>query len=236
MEKLTNDQFSMFSLWTSEGSPNATSSRESEGGHTPCASPDGLTKNQSGPDRHHANHSVLPGQTKAETTSDISPPILSAWSGLAAPQCCLANKSQARLCSERLQSALEARLRERLNGRGSMIYQTVWKQHVTPLGRAIFRLRASARRTSDSEPFSELMTLPTPSGTSNHGRNHVAGRLDEWGGSSNPFRGTPLGKVHCPSFELWMMGYPGAWSELMPRGTQSVRTRQRRSSKNSTEQ
>ena len=56
--------------------------------------------------------------------------------------------------------------------------------------------------------------LPTPSGTSNHGKNHVAGRLDEWGGSSNPFRGTPIGKVHCPSFEGWMMGYPEAWHQL----------------------
>jgi hypothetical protein len=33
-----------------------------------------------------------------------------------------------------------------------MIYQTVWKPHTTPLGRQIYRLRASARRTSDSEP------------------------------------------------------------------------------------
>ena len=79
---------------------------------------------------------------------DTLPPILSVWSGLAAPLCCLANKSQARLCSESLQSALEANL----SGPGSMIYQTVWKPHTTPLGRQIYRLRASARRTSDSEP------------------------------------------------------------------------------------
>ena len=79
---------------------------------------------------------------------DTLPPILSVWSGLAAPLCCLANKSQARLCSESLQSALEANL----SGPGSMIYQTVWKPHTTPLGRQIYRLRSSARRTSDSEP------------------------------------------------------------------------------------
>jgi hypothetical protein len=78
---------------------------------------------------------------------DTLPPILSVWSGLAAPLCCLANKSQVRLCSESLQSALEANL----SGPGSMIYQTVWKPHVTPLGRQIYRLRASGRRTSDSE-------------------------------------------------------------------------------------
>ena len=78
---------------------------------------------------------------------DTSVPNLSVWSGPAAPLCCLANKSQARQCSESLQSALEANL----NGPGSMIYQTVWKPHTTPLGRQIYRLRASARRTSDSE-------------------------------------------------------------------------------------
>jgi hypothetical protein len=58
--------------------------------------------------------------------------------------------------------------------------------------------------------------LPTPSGTSNHGKNHVIGRLDEWGGSSNPFRKTSLGKVRCPNFEEWMMGWPVSWTGLMP--------------------
>jgi len=76
------------------------------------------------------------------------PPFYQSGRGLPPPLCCLANKSQARLCSERLQSALE----QNLNGPGSTIYQTVWKPHVTPLGRQIYRLRASARRTSDSEP------------------------------------------------------------------------------------
>jgi len=70
----------------------------------------------------------------------------------------LANKSQARLCSESLQSALEANL----SGPGSMIYSTVWKPHVTPLGRQIYRLRASGRRTSDSEHSLERSGWPTP--------------------------------------------------------------------------
>lgn len=58
-------------------------------------------------------------------------------------------------------------------------------------------------------------SLPTPTGCRS-GKNHIAGRLDEWGGSSNPFRGTSLGKVHCPSFEEWMMGWPEMWTRLMP--------------------
>lgn len=57
---------------------------------------------------------------------------------------------------------------------------------------------------------------PTPSGTSNHGKNHVCGRLDEWGGSGNRFRGTNLAKVRCPDFEEWMMGWPITWTELIP--------------------
>ena len=89
---------------------------------------------------------------------DTLPPILSIWSGPAAPLCCLANKSQARRCSESLQSALEANL----SGLGSMIYQTVWKPHTTPWGRQIYRLRASGRRTSDSEHSLVRSGWPTP--------------------------------------------------------------------------
>lgn len=65
--------------------------------------------------------------------------------------------------------------------------------------------------------------LPTPSGTSNHGKNHVSGRLDEWGGSSNPFRKTEIGKVHCASFEEWMMGWPAQWTVLTPLETDKYR-------------
>nr|WP_051018565.1 hypothetical protein [Thauera sp. 28] len=56
---------------------------------------------------------------------------------------------------------------------------------------------------------------PTPSGCTS-GKNHVAGRLDEWGGSGNPFRGTEIASVRCASFEEWMMGWPMGWSALMP--------------------
>lgn len=64
--------------------------------------------------------------------------------------------------------------------------------------------------------------LPTPSGV-NGGRNHTVGRLDEWGGNSNPFRGTPLGRVRCASFEEWMMGLPIGFTELTESETPSSR-------------
>jgi hypothetical protein len=49
------------------------------------------------------------------------------------------------------------------------------------------------------------------------------GPLRRMGGSSNPFRGTPLGPVRCVSFELWMMGLPTAWRQSMPPATPSSR-------------
>jgi len=55
-------------------------------------------------------------------------------------------------------------------------------------------------------------SLPTPSGTSNHGKNHVCGRLDEWGGSSNPWRGSEIGRTCSPAFEEWVMGWPEQWT------------------------
>ena len=62
------------------------------------------------------------------------------------------------------------------------------------------------------------LSLPTPSGCRS-GKNHVAGRLDEWGGSSNPWRGTEIGKTHSPAFEEWVMGWPVQWTELIASAT-----------------
>jgi hypothetical protein len=93
-----------------------------------------------------------------DTLHHISPPS----SPQDGPLSSSGSKSQARLSSERLQSALEARLKERLSGRGSTIYKAVWKPHTTPSGRQISRLRASALRTSDSGHSSELSGWPTP--------------------------------------------------------------------------
>lgn len=123
------------------------------------------------------------------------------------------------LRSADLQALLASRLRVSPAFCGSISYALTWKHRVTLSGVPICALRASARRISGSA----FTGLPTPSGTSNHGVNHVAGRLDEWGGSSNPFRGTDLGAVHSPSFEFWMMGLPGAWRQLMPPAMRSSR-------------
>lgn len=57
--------------------------------------------------------------------------------------------------------------------------------------------------------------LPTPSGV-NGGRNNTMGRVDEWGGSSNPLRGTPIGQALSPNFEETVIGWPTDWTALTP--------------------
>jgi hypothetical protein len=121
--------------------------------------------------------------------------------------------------SAALQSSLESRLKRRLDGVGSTLFSLTWKAKVTPAGRPLCRLAALA------PPIDVTVcgSLQTPSGTSNHGKNHVAGRLDEWGGSSNNFRGTGVGNLHLPAFELWTMGFPASWRQLMPPAMRSSR-------------
>lgn len=146
----------------SKSSRNAISSPESAGGPSPCVSPDGLTTDPSGPDRRPVSRSASQEKAGARQMNDTFPPNLLDWYGMDAPKCCSENKSQARLFSERLQSHLENGLQKRLNGRGSTIYRTAWKQHVTPLGRLISRLRASGHRISANGHFSGPTILDLP--------------------------------------------------------------------------
>ena len=180
--------------------PNAISSLESVSGPTLCDSPDGLTTGPSGPAVARANLSARQVKEQGLMTSGTYGP-----------------RSTISLNSVALQQSLESKLRHRTDLLGSTLYKLTWKIRVTPAQRSIYALRASALRISDNA----FTGLPTPSGTSNHGKNHVAGRLDEWGGSSNPFRGTSLGRTHSPAFELWIMGLPAAWREQMPPATPS---------------
>jgi len=60
--------------------------------------------------------------------------------------------------SANLNESLESRLRARTQTLGSTLYTLTWKPWVTPSGRSRFRLRASVRRTSETE----LTGWPTP--------------------------------------------------------------------------
>lgn len=64
--------------------------------------------------------------------------------------------------------------------------------------------------------------LPTPSGV-NGGKNNTMGRVDEWGGSSNPLRGQPIGKALSPNFEEIVMGWPIDWTAQTPLETAKFR-------------
>lgn len=253
-------QFSMFNLWTSQDIPSATSLQGSEDGPTPCALPNGQMTAPSGQEAPPASHSAPQDGGLAETTRDTSPPIFSVWSGPAAPQCCLANRSPVRLCSERLQADLDAALRASLNGRGSTIYQTAWRPHVTPLGRRIFRLRASARRTSDSAHSLERSgwrtpTCQSPNSLRGNGQDpakrqaqgHTINLTDEvnWlKDNPRPARLTASGEMltGCsagmasggqlsPALPRWLMGYPPEWDDCAVMAMPSTRGRRRNLSK-----
>jgi hypothetical protein len=69
------------------------------------------------------------------------------------------------------------------------------------------------RRDSHTDEIESGFSLPTPSGV-NGGRNHMMGRIDEWGGSSNHLRGTVLGSMCLPELEEMVMGWPVRWTAL----------------------
>jgi len=180
---------------TCADSPNVIFSPDSEDGALLFVPPAGQMIDLFGPVPHLANLSARQAKDLGLLTIGTSGqhmPILSK--------------------SASLQLSLASKLQARLEGIGSPLFDLTWKLWDMQQGPPICALRASAHFTSGSASTG----LPTPSGTSNHGKNHVAGRLDEWGGSSNPFRGREIGKVHSPGFELWVMGYPDAWREQMP--------------------
>lgn len=169
----------MLNLPISVALTRCTSSQGSVDGPSRSVLPDGQTTAPCGPEARLASLSAPPGSEKDATTSDTSPRTLPNSSQPVALPFCSESKSQARLCSEKLQSALEARLRERLSGHGSMIYSSVWKPHTTPAGRAISRLRASARSTSAKDAFLERCGWPTPmAGTPAQNGNNPGGNTD----------------------------------------------------------
>ena len=91
-----------------------------------------------------------------------------------------------------------------------------WKGQTILHNVLLFQLVPSMPHTSETG----CGLLHTPNGTSNEGKNHVMGRLDEWGGVRNPLRGTEDGKARCAIFEEWMMGYPIGWTDLTESETQ----------------
>lgn len=118
-------------LW---GIPSVTSSLVSEAGPMLCDSQDGLTTGQSGPEAALVSHSATQENAKGQTTSGTC--------GLS---------SHGLLDTQSLNTSLESKLRQRLGGIGSPLYELTWKQWAMQSGPPICALRASVRRTSDKD-------------------------------------------------------------------------------------
>ena len=138
---------------TCEGSRNAISSPVSASGATPCAAPVGRTIDLCGQAHVLASHSAAQVWLAGLLTSGTYGPSSTSSSRSAALQSSLANKLRARTASA-----------------GSTLYTLTWKERATPSGRSISALRASARRTSDSDCGS----WPTPTANDSERRGEVA--------------------------------------------------------------
>ena len=115
-------------------SRNVTSSPASPVGLSRSGSPAGRKTEKSGLARAPANRSRRPAMGGDCSTNDTSGPPSSGSSASAV-----------------LQSSLESRLRARTQSLGSTLYSLTWKPWRTPGQRSLSRLRASVRRTSETE-------------------------------------------------------------------------------------
>ena len=144
-------------LKTSKASPNAISSPESADGLSPCNLRESATKQDSGPEAHHASRSALPENSLGNLTLGTS-----------------RQSSSASLASAALQSSLGSRLRQQLQNRGCAIYKLTWKEKTTPSGLPYSQLVASAHRTNATDFSSALTGWLTPTVTSMEGRSEEA--------------------------------------------------------------
>lgn len=135
---------------TYDPSSNATSSPGSASGLTPCDAPAGQTNDRSAPAPAPASRSAPRVRASASMTRATSGLIFTGSS-----------ETPASRASAGLTASLVSRLQQRV--RGSILYDLTWKISATPSGRPIYRLRASAARTSASA-FTGWPTPTTPSG------------------------------------------------------------------------
>ena len=124
----------MYDLMTCEAMRSATSSRESVSGATHCGAPATPTPDLYGQGAALVSLSARQAKALGLLTSGTYGRTSTGLSNSAA-----------------LQSSLASRLQARTASLGSTLYRLTWKDRVTPAGQSIPALRASARRTSDSD-------------------------------------------------------------------------------------
>ena len=153
-----SDQLPTFDHAISWDTLNATSSPAWASGPTPCGSPDGPTTGKSGPAHAPASPSARQGKRRVRAMSGTSGLSGSGLFENAAPALYSESRSPLQQSSDTLTEKLTANLKRQTDQLGSTLFRMTWKAHRTPAGRLIYRLRASARRTSDKD----CTSWPTP--------------------------------------------------------------------------
>lgn len=128
-----NEALKTYDPATSLDTPNVISLQGSGSGHTPCDKLVGLMSDQCGLGLALASHSARQVREMGLLTSGTC-----------------GQPSSTSSSSARLALSLANRLRVTLRLRGSTLYKLTWKIRVTPAGRRIYALRASAPRTLDN--------------------------------------------------------------------------------------
>jgi hypothetical protein len=235
MGKSTEDQSSKSKQMTFEDLPNVIGLPESEAGHLPCNSQDGIQIDKFGLDLVPASRSAKRGNRKPKKTKDTS-----------------GRKCSGSSESVSLTQCLASRLRQRLDTVGLMEYRTTWKQKVTPSGRLYWEHSASAHRTSEADCIGWVSPTATDG---SHERTFEPRQVDQgiqlanqaqltgWmspntvdaaGGNRNgPGQKQLCHQVHGlitessnaqtanrgvldAAFSRWLMGFPATWDEASP--------------------
>ncbi len=160
-------------------SSNATSSPGSAFGHLPCAALGGLTISQFGQVLAHANLSAR--QAKGQ--------------GLMMSGICGQHGSSSLRSVDRMRSVV-SKLQALAASVGSTLYSLTWKGRVTPAGRSIYALRASARRTSDNGYGSWPTPSANPLRSASGSPEFLVGRLEQT-------RGKPLSEAVFAMLSGW---------------------------------
>lgn len=189
--------------------PNAISLPELASGATPCAAPVGPMIGQSGQDHAHANLSARQAKAQGLLTS-----------GTYGQRSTISSESAG------LQRSLASRLQAKTASVGSTLFKLTWKERVTPAGRSIPALRASARPISDKDYTGSLTHWATPRASDNQGetwetkqvRNtrHLAeGKTKGVGGMTLPMMAAACGwpTPNCADVNASRSSNPQAYSQ-----------------------
>ncbi len=184
--------------------PSATSLPDSAAGVTPCALPDGPRTDLFGQVVARANPSAQPAAVAASPTNVTS--------GL---------PGSTSSASADLTLSLVSKLKQRLTTDGSILFKLTWREKVTPAGRLVSLLRASARRTSGNDCGSWL----TPNANEDAAgslRGNMQRMLTHQAKERDP-EGCATGMQLNANLARWLMGIPADWHSCAPTATPSSR-------------